>query len=78
MLNTPKRRLPLVAVLLGFIFAIGAILSGQRYFLLQAVEDALKTQTALDESFLVAMKAGAAGANSSHSEFAKAVEAHIE
>lgn len=69
---------PLAAVLLGIICAIGVILSGQRYFLLQAVEDALKTQRALDESFLVAVNAGAVGPNASQSGFAKAVAVHLE
>ena len=79
MLKEPRRKLPLAVVLLGIICAIGVILSGQRYFLLQAVEDALKTQKALDESFLVAVNAGAVGpTNGSQSGFAKAVAVHLE
>jgi hypothetical protein len=78
MLKEHRRMPPLAAVLLGIICAIGVILSGQRYFLLQAVEDALKTQRALDESFLVAVNAGAVGPNASQSGFAKAVAVHLE
>jgi hypothetical protein len=78
MLKGSRRKPPLAVVLLGIICAIGVILSGQRYFLLQAVEDALKTQKALDESFLVAVNAGAVGPNTSQSEFAKAVAVHLE
>jgi hypothetical protein len=78
MLKEPRRKPPLAVVLLGIICAIGVILSGQRYFLLQAVEDALKTQRALDESFLVAVNAGAVGPDASQSGFAKAVAVHLE
>jgi hypothetical protein len=78
MLNESRRKPSLTVVLLGIICAIGVILSGQRYFLLQAVEDALKTQKALDDSFLMAVNAGAVGPNTSQSEFAKAVAAHLE
>jgi hypothetical protein len=76
--DNPKQKLPLAVVLLGMICAIGVILSGQRYFLLQAVEDALKTQEVLDESFLVAVNAGAVGPNASQSGFAKAIATHLE
>lgn len=73
------RRMPALAlVLLGIICGVGVILSGQRYFLHEALEDALKTQMALDESFLVAVSAGAVGPNASQAEFAKAVVAHLE
>ena len=78
MLKTSKRKLPVVGVLLAIVCAIGVILTAQRYFLLQAVEDALKTQKALDESFMVAINAGVVGPNTSPSEFAKTVAAHLE
>jgi hypothetical protein len=78
MLRESRRKPPLGVVLLGIICAIGVILSGQRYFLLQAVEDALKTQRALDESFLVAVNAGAVESNWSQSVLAKAVAVHLE
>lgn len=70
--------LALAVVLLGIICSVGVILSGQRYFLLQAVEDALKTQKSLDESFLVAVNEGAVGTNALQSGFAKAVAEHLE
>lgn len=78
MLTKPKRRLPLAVVFLGIIFAVGLILSGQRYFLLQAIKDAVKTQSALDESFLVAVNTGSIVSSASQSEFAKAVAVHLE
>ena len=78
MLKKQRRKLSLAVVVLSIICAIGLILSGQRYYLLRAVEDALKTQKALDESFLVAVNAAAHRPNGSQGELAKAIAKHLE
>jgi hypothetical protein len=71
-------KLPLAAILLVAICAIGLISSGQQYFLLRAVEDALKTHKAVDESFVIAVNAGTIGLSSLPNGVAKAVQNHME
>lgn len=55
-MRKPKRTI--LMTFAGAVCAVGLLLAGHGYFLLGAVEDALKTQQALDDSLLAALRAG--------------------
>jgi C4-dicarboxylate-specific signal transduction histidine kinase len=72
------RKVPFMALLLGILCAVGLIVSSQRYYLLQAADDLLKTHNALDESFSMAIAARVARPGSSSKELASAVTEHLQ
>lgn len=74
-MSKPKRSISLVV--LGAVCAIGLLLAGHRYLLLGAINDALKTQEALDASFSVALKAGATVPSSPSQTASSAVIDHL-
>lgn len=78
MFKASRWKLPVAGLLLGMACTAGVALSAQRYLLLQVVEDALQTQKALDESFMVAVNAGTLGPKASQSGFASTVAIHLE
>lgn len=74
-MNRARRSISLI--LLGAVCAIGLLLAGHRYLLLGAINDALKTQEALDASFAVALKAGAIVPGSPSQNTSSAVIDHL-
>jgi len=72
-----KPRQSISLILLGAVCAIGLLLAGHRYLLLGALNDALKTQEALDASFSVALKAGAIVPSSPSQNTSSAVMDHL-
>lgn len=74
-MSKPKRSISLVV--LGAVCAIGLLLTGHRYLLLGAINDALKTQEALDASLSVALKAGAIVLSSPSQNTSSAIIDHL-
>jgi hypothetical protein len=72
-----KSKTSILLILLGTVCAIGLLLVSYGYFSLRAVDDALKTQDAIDSSFSVAIKAGTVAQIGTNSTTSNVFASHL-